>query len=69
MPFTPDAVTVFISARITQVTRCGAKDVSPEFPEYKNWISAFGMKVIFQNHVPEPRRPLALTGGCLLTPL
>lgn len=59
MPFT-QAATDLISERIGELTKCGARDVAQEFPASRQWLSAFGLSVIFLNSPPEPTRPLAL---------
>lgn len=53
MPLTPAALTEFISKKIVEVTSCGARDVSLEFPNASKWVSGFGLVVIF-NDQPKP---------------
>lgn len=53
MPFTPAALNQFISKKIVEVTACGARDVSLEFPTASKWVSCFGLVVIF-NDQPKP---------------
>jgi len=60
MPFTKNAVEMFISERITQVTACNAADLYLDFPDAKNWLSKFGLSVVFNNQPPEHIRPFAL---------
>jgi hypothetical protein len=60
MPFTPYAVEAFISEKIGLVTTCGATDVSAEFPSSKDWVSGFGLMVVFANQPPEAMRPFVL---------
>lgn len=60
MPFTKHAVETFISDKITKVTECNVKDLYAEFPSAKDWVSGFGLMVIFVNQPPEDRRPFAL---------
>ncbi len=60
MPFTKYAVDTFISDKVTGVTECTLADLYAEFPDAKNWVSSFGLMVIFNNQPPVQRRPLAL---------
>jgi len=59
MPFTKHAVDTFISDKITKVTACNAADLYLEFPDAKNWLSGFGLMVIFNDQPPENRRHFA----------
>jgi len=60
MPFTKHSIELFISAKITEITECRMADLYAEFPDARNWVSAFGLRVIFNNQPPEKMRPLAL---------
>ena len=60
MGFTRQAIDLFISEKIGQVTKCGATDVAKEFPASATWVSTFGLCVIFQDHPPAQNRPYAL---------
>ena len=60
MPFTKHAVETFISAKITAITECRMADLAAEFPAAKDWVSAFGLRVIFNDQPPEKMRPFAL---------
>ena len=60
MPFTPTAIEQFISARVTSVTECNASDLSDEFPTAKDWVSGFGLMVIFTDRPKPELRPFAL---------
>ena len=60
MPFTKHAVEMFISDKITKVTECNVSDLYAEFPSAKDWISGFGLMVIFVNQPQAEMRPLAL---------
>ena len=60
MPFTADAIHQFISARVTEVTECNACDLSAEFPTAQDWVSGFGLMVIFINQPKPELRPFAL---------
>jgi len=60
MPFTKHAVEIFISDKITKVTECNVSNLYAEFPSAKDWISGFGLMVIFVNQPQAEMRPLAL---------
>ena len=60
MPFTKYAVETFISSKVTGVTECRITDLSAEFPNSNNWVSGFGLMVIFVNQPPEVMRPFAI---------
>lgn len=60
MPFTKHATDLFISRRISQVTECGARDLSHEFPSSHCWISNVGLSGILCNHPPDHLRPFAI---------
>lgn len=60
MPFTKYAVDTFISDKVTDVTECMLADLYAEFPDAKNWVSGFGLMVIFNNRPPVQCRPFAL---------
>ena len=60
MGFTRHATDLFISEKIGQVTKCGATPVGQEFPDSGDWVSTFGLCVIFQDHLPAQNRPYAL---------
>lgn len=60
MPFTKSAVEQFISARAAAVTVCGASDMKAQVPESADWLSNFGLAVIFNDFPPAQLRPLAI---------
>jgi hypothetical protein len=60
VPFTKYAIETFISSKITALTECRLADLSAEFPNSSNWVSGFGLMVIFVNQPPEGMRPFAL---------
>lgn len=60
MPFTRHAVDTFISNKIAKVTECNIGDLYSEFPAARDWVSAFGLMVIFVNQPREEIRPFAL---------
>ena len=60
MPFTRYAVETLISDKITKVTECNVGDLFAEFPEARNWVSRFGLMVIFVDQPREEVRPFAL---------
>jgi hypothetical protein len=60
MPFTKDAVELFISDKITAVTVCEAQPIADELSNSKNWISGYGLSVIFNNHPPDRLRPFTI---------
>lgn len=60
MPFTKFAIESFISSRVTAVTECRLADLSAEFPKSREWVSGFGLMIIFANQPPEEMRPFAL---------
>src|SRR5437660_10584303 len=60
MAFTSVAIEQFISARVTAVTECNACDMSGEFPTAKDWVSGFGLMVIFTDQPKPELRPFAL---------
>lgn len=60
MPFTRHAVETFVSDKITKVTECNVSDLYAEFPAARDWVSGFGLMVIFVNQPPEETRPFAL---------
>jgi hypothetical protein len=60
MPFTKHAVETFISAKITAITECRIADLDAEFPAAKDWVSAFGLRVMFNDQPPEKMRPFTL---------
>lgn len=60
MPLTKYAVETFISKKITEVTECNVADLYAEFPSAKEWLSGFGLMVIFVNQPREEIRPFAL---------
>lgn len=60
MPFTRYAVETFISDKITKVTECNITDLYAEFPAACDWVSGFGLMVIFVNQPREEVQPFAL---------
>jgi hypothetical protein len=60
VPFTPDAISEFISARAIAVTECNAQDLSEEFPTAPDWVTGFGLMVIFNDKPKLAFRPFAL---------
>ena len=60
MPFTKAAVELFISDKITAISLCGAQPIAAELSNSQNWISGYGLSVIFNNHPPEHLRPFAI---------
>ena len=60
MGMTRHVTDIFISPKISALTGCGATDVSTEFPLYPEWIKGFGLRAVFQNHIPDDKRPMAL---------
>ena len=60
MPFTKYAVETFITDKITKVTECSATDVLPEFPSASQWLSGFGLMVMFVDQPRKEIRPFAL---------
>jgi hypothetical protein len=60
MGMTRHVTDIFISPKISALTGCGATDVSKEFPLYPEWIKGFVLKVVFHNHIPDDKRPMAL---------
>ena len=60
MPFTKSAVELFISARATAITVCGASDMKAKVPESEHWLSNFGLAVIFNDFPPAEIRPLVI---------
>ena len=60
MPLSKFAVETFISEKVTAVTACGAQPLAAELSNSQNWISGFGLSVIFNNHPPEHLRPFAI---------
>lgn len=60
MPFTRYAVETFLSPKATSITRCGARDISLTFPDFEKWISMYGVRVIFTNHVKVETHHFAL---------
>ena len=60
MPFTKYAIETFISSKVTALNECRIADLSAEFPNSSNWVSGFGLMVIFVNRPAEEMRPFAL---------
>ena len=60
MPFTKSAVELFISARAASVTSCGVSDMKARVPESTDWLSNFGLNVIFNDFPPAEIRPLII---------
>ena len=60
MSLTKYAVETFISKKIIEVTECNAIDICAEFPSAKEWLSGFGLMIIFVNQPREEIRPFAL---------
>ncbi len=60
MPFTKSAVELFISAKAAAVTACGASDMKAMVPESAQWLSNFGLSVIFNDFPPAAMRPLVI---------
>lgn len=60
MSFTHYAIETFISDKITAVTECNVSDLYAEFPAAKNWVSGFGLMVIYVDQPPIATRPFAL---------
>lgn len=60
MPFTKHAVDTFISDKIGKVTECRVGDLYAEFPSAKDWVSGFGLMVIFVDQPREEIRPFAI---------
>lgn len=60
MPFTKAAIELFISEKISAITLCGAQPIAAGLSNSQNWISAYGLSVIFNNHPPNHLRPFAI---------
>ncbi len=60
MPFTRAAVEMFISAKASAITRCGASEVSKKVPELDHWLTHFGLLIICNNFPPATYRLFAL---------
>jgi hypothetical protein len=60
MPLSKYAIDTFISSKINDLTECRLADLSVEFPNSKNWVSRFGLTVIFVKPVPEAARPFVI---------
>lgn len=60
MPFTKYAIETFISKRVTEITECRLCELSAEFPHANNWVSGFGLMIIFVNQPHAEHRPFAL---------
>lgn len=60
MSATPSTVDQFISQRVTAVTECNATDLREEFPLSEDWVTGFGLRVIFNDQPKAEMRPFAL---------
>jgi hypothetical protein len=60
VPLTKYAIETFISSKVTALTECRIANVSAEFPHSANWVSGFGLMVIFVNQPAEAMRPYTL---------
>jgi hypothetical protein len=60
MPLSKYAIDTFISSKITELTECHLTDLSAEFPNSKDWVSRFGLTVIFVKPLPEAARPFVI---------
>jgi len=60
MPFTKAAVELFISEKVTAITVCGAQPIAAELFNSQDWITAYGLSVIFNNHPPHLLRPFTI---------
>lgn len=60
MPFTKSAVELFISAKAAAVTTCGVSDMKAMVPQSAQWLSNFGLAVIFNDFPPAAMRPFVI---------
>lgn len=59
MPHTKFAVNEFISARASELTRCGARPIGSEYPDIGNWYANLGLNLIYRDSPPQNHRGFA----------